>query len=495
MKIDAVRKTALSGARWTLTARVGLQLITWPATIIVIRFLEPSDYGLFAIALLFTAFIALFAELGLGVALVQTREIDDGMARAASTLVLMLNGIMALAIAAIAPWVAWFYDQPDVALIMRVLTIELLIAAFAAVPQAMLERQLQFRELSLAQIAGGIAGAAVTLVAALLGAGVWALVTGNLTITLVRSAMLIAFYGRLVYPGKVSRVRIRPLVHVSTHVLAGRALWYWYGQADQFVLGKLLNAGQFGFYAVAAQLALLPGGKMMEVVNRVSFPILSRLQSDRPALRDIHLRLVAFLAMYGFGVCWGLAAVAHELVELVFGPKWGPAATPLALLAITAPLRMLSSLNNTTTVATGTPGAATKELLLAGVLVPVAVAAGAWWHGLLGASMAWLFSYPIVYLVSNRLTCASIGADIRAGLKPLAVPFIAGCAMLAAVWLVRGAIGTDAPIVLLLGAEIAVGGAVYAATMWLLAKALVLEAKTIVRDMLRPSASSANAPS
>ena len=140
MKTGDWRQTALTGARWALASRIGLQLVTWPITIVVMRLLEPGDYGVFAIALLFTGLIALFSELGLGVALVQARTVDEPMARAASTLVLMLNGAVALAIVGVAPWVADVYDAPDVTLVMWVLTLELLFGALAVVPQALLER-------------------------------------------------------------------------------------------------------------------------------------------------------------------------------------------------------------------------------------------------------------------------------------------------------------------------------------------------------------------
>ena len=486
MKPGELRKAALTGARWTVASRVGLQLVTWPITIVVMRLLEPGDYGLFTIALLFTGFIALFGELGLGVALVQTPALDEGMARAACTLVLLLNGAVALAIAVLAPWVAEFYVAPDVTLLMRVLTLELLFTALATVPQALLERQLQFRSLSIAQLAAGIVGAATTLIAALLEAGVWALVAGSLAMALVRSALLIAFHGRVVWPGSVKLAAVQPMVHVSSQVVAGRVLWYWVGQADQFILGRLLNAVQFGLYSVAAQLAMLPVGKAMEAVNRVAFPLMSRAVSDPQALRDMHLRVIKLLALYSFGICWGLAAVAPEFVVLVLGPKWEAATTPLAMLAIIAPLRMLCALHNTTTTAVGAPEAATKELLLAAVLVPLAVTVGAWRGGLAGAAGAWLVAFPIVYLVSNRLTCAAVGLTPFAGLRPLAAPVCSACTMIAGVWLVRRLVGDQAPVGLLLGAEIVAGGIVYAAAMWLMAKPLVIEARAVVRDVLVP---------
>lgn len=487
MKPGELRKAALTGARWTVASRVGLQLVTWPITIVVMRLLEPGDYGLFAIALLFTGFIALFSELGLGVALVQASTVDEPMARAASTLVLLLNGAVALAIVAVAPWVANVYDTPDVSLVMRVLTLELLCGALAAVPQALLERQLQFRSLSLAHVSGGIAGAATTLTAALFDAGVWALVAGTLVMALVRSGLLIVLHGRLVWPGRVRLATVRPMVHVSSQVVAGRVLWYWYGQADQLVLGKMLHAVQLGFYSVAAQLAMLPVGKAMEAVNRVAFPILSRARADSESLREMHLRVIGMVALYGFGVCWGLAAVAQEFVAVVLGAKWQAATTPLAMLSIIAPLRMLCALNNTTTTAVGAPEAATKELVFAAVVIPLAVTAGAWWGGLVGAATAWLVTFPVVYLVSNWLTCAAVGLATLAGSRPLVAPIFSGCMMFAGVWFIRRTLSPDTPVALLLGAEIFTGAAVYAGMMWLVARAVVDEARAFLRDMLRPN--------
>jgi teichuronic acid exporter len=487
-----LRQAALSGARWTISGRVGLQLVTWPATILVMRLLESADYGLFAIAVLVTGFIALFAELGLGVALVQAPQVSKEMARMASTLILILNGAIALTIIVLAPWVAELLDEPDVTPVMRLLTIELLLSALATVPQAMLERDLRFRQISIAQVAGGVIGALTTVAAALLDCGVWSLVLGNLVGALVRSVLQIGYYGGVVWPGRLRLAAIHPMVHVSGHVLAGRALWYWYGQADQLVLARLLHASLLGVYSVAAQLAMLPASKVMEAVNRVAFPILSRMRSGTAELGPTHERLVSLLALYGFGVCWGLAAVSHEFVVLVLGAKWEAAAIPLAMLSLIAPLRMLCSLHNTITTAIGSPQSATRELIVAGLLVPTAVSVGAWWNGLVGASLAWPLVFPFIYLLSNHLTCAAIGRHWWSGLRPLAVPLGAGLFMLAMVWLTRRVLD-DMPVAVQLGAEILVGALAYGGMLWMAARPLLLEARSLVLELVRPGRSAPSA--
>ncbi len=481
-----LKRAALSGVRWTLGSRIGLQLVTWPLTIIVMRLLEPGDYGLFALALVVAGFITLFSELGLGVALVQAPTITDEQARMACSLVLLLNVGIAGVLIAIAPWMAELYIEDDLTLVMQVLTLELLVSAPAAVPLALLERQLRFKAVSAGQIAGGLGAAITTLTAALLDAGVWALVAGNVTGSLFRSAVWIGAHGRLVRPGPLQWQTIRPMIKVSGHTLAGRALWYWSSQADQLVLGRLLHASALGLYNVASQLAMLPVSKVMEAVNRVSLPILSRLESAPADVQATHRRLTSLLAFYGFGVCWGLAAVAPEFVLLVLGEKWRGAALPLASLALVAPLRMLCAFHYTVVTAVGVPEVATRELLFASLCMPVAVAAGALSGGLQGAAWAWLLAYPLVYILSTFLTGRAIGLGPRRVAQPLLYPLLAGLAMLGTAWFCRQLLGPQVAVVWRLAIELPLCALAYLLVLRVLARTVLIEARTLVLDILRP---------
>ncbi len=482
----ALRQVALSGARWVLAARVGLQLVTWPITLLVMRLLDPADYGVFAIALLVSGFITLFSELGLGVALVQAPALGEHQTRMAVTLVLMLNAMIALVIIVLAPVIAVFFDEPEVTPVMRMLTLELFIAAMAMVPLALLERALKFKPVSLGHLAGGVAGSVATLGAALMGAGVWALVAGALTSALGRSAVWIMFHGGVVWPGRLRMDTIRPMVRVSGHALATRFLWYWSGQADQLVLGRLLHVSALGFYNVSAQLAMLPAGKVMEAVNRIAFPILSRLQSDLREVQLTHRSAAALLALYGFSVCWGLASIAPEFVGVVLGEKWRQAALPLAMLSIVAPLRMLSAFNNSVTTAIGMPQAATYEQVLACILLPSAVGVGAYLDGLHGAAWAWSLAYPPVFLFSNWLTARAMNTSQFAMLRTVTRPVVAGLCMVASVYGCRALLTNALPEFLRLASAILVGAITYLGVLWIIARPLLRDAWKLGCDLLHP---------
>lgn len=495
MTAEDFRRAALVGARWTIAGRVALQLIVWPVTIVVMRLLDPGDYGLFALAMLISGFVALFAELGLGVALVQAEEATEAKQRAAATLILGLNLLVVLLLQAAAPLLAAAFDEPALTAVARVLALDLLLSAVAAVPQTMLERQLRFRELSLAQVSAGVAASAATLATALSGGGVWSLVAGLLVQGVVRTLMLLRFHGGVVWPGRVERRLVAPMVHVGGHVIASRGLWYWYSQADLVMLGRILHASLLGYYSVAAQLAMLPASKAMEAVNRVAFPILSRLQSDRVALAEVHRRLIALLALYGFGLCWGLGAVADELVEVLLGEKWAGASWPLACLSFVAPLRAICSLHNTITTAVGQPEAATKELALASAVMPLAVAYGAWTQGLMGAALAWPLAYPVVYLLSNHLTCRAVGVHDWTGIRAMLAPVGAGLVMQVVVWFAGetfDAPGTSTGA--LLAGEIVLGALTYLAALWLTARRLLLDAFALALELFGRKKEAAGEP-
>jgi teichuronic acid exporter len=483
--MTALRDAALSGARWTLASRIGLQFVTWPITIVVMRLLDPADYGVFAIALVVHAFVSMFGELGLGVALVQARTMPAAQMRMAVSIVMMLNLALTAMIFVVAPWLAALYAQPEVTNVMRALALELVIAGLAVVPLAMLQRGLRYREISQAQIAGGIAGALTTLVAATAGAGVWALVAGNLTNAAVRSIGLIAAHGRLELPGAVRLPGVRPLAWMSGHTLAARLLWFWSGQADSLAVGLLLPTSALGAYSVASQVAMLPSGKAMDVVNRVAFPLLCAVQADATAAKGLVLRLRGLLALYGFGLCWGMAFVAPDLVLLLLGEKWGAAALPLALLALVSPLRMLSSLQNTAVTALGAPQAATREQTFAAMLIPLSVGAGAYHAGLEGAATAWVLTYPAVFALSVALTSRVLRQGWGDALRPALAPALAGAVMLGVATALRSAVTGDLTLTVRLACDLVLAALAYVAVMRLVAPSALHEAIELTRELVR----------
>lgn len=486
--MTSLRSSALSGIRWTLGARIALQLISWPITLISMRALDPKDYGLLALTMVVVGVISVAADLGLSVVLVQSRDLSEAESRSAAGVALISSMFFVCVLWLIAPWAAKWFQEPELALLIRVMSVDVLATAMAAVPQVHLERSLRFRELSLSLLFSGVVGVLATLGGALLGWGVWALILGTLLTTIVRCTMQIAYHGGIVVPSMHLGL-LCPYVERCAHIVGSRALWFWHSQADQIVLGRMLQATAVGHFMVAAQLATLPVTKAMDTLNRVALPTLSRLQGPAAGLSSVHSRLLGLTAAYAFLACWGLAAIADGLIPLLLGERWRAAAVLLELLAVIAPLRMISAVQNTAATAAGHPQAVTKELLLASTLIPAAVYVGASTGDVTNAARAWALAYPLVYGVSTWLTARAVGVPLGKCLRPIVGPVGAGLTMLGTVLILETTLQSQLhPIALLIG-SVAVGVAAYCATLAVLAPRTYAEARGLLVDLARRATS------
>jgi teichuronic acid exporter len=482
-----LKKRALSGMRWTVSARVLVQLITWPSTIIVMRLLNPQDYGLVAISTVVIGFVGLFGEPGLAAGLVQTRALREETSRAASAVIILLNLILFTGLELAASELAAWFREPQLTFVIRVASVSLLMTAIATVPQALLDRNLCFRETALALVAASLAGSLTTIACALLGLGVWALVVGSLVLSGMRSVLIISYNRGLVWPDLSQGLQpLRHLLHFSAHVIGIRMLWYWAINVDLIILGRLMHSAAIGSYSVGANLAAIPGDKVMEAVNRVSFPTLSRMHSEPAQFNATYERILRMLALYGFLVAWGLAAVAPEFVHVVLSDKWHLAVIPLAMLSIVAPIRMLTAFQATVNTAAGFPEAATKVLTLTSLLLPVGIVIGARVNGINGAAISWVVIYPLLFLLSTFLTCRVTHRTMRQNFRQILAPFIAGGCLLAVTCLVRVALSAYLPAVALLCVELIAAACTFLGTVKLLDPVLLSDALKLLRDLLQP---------
>lgn len=169
----------ITAVRWMAAARFGGQIATWAITIYVIRILSPEDYGLMSMAAVLMGFAMLVNELGLVPALIQAKKIDDYLVRQVFGALLVSNLAFCVVLYVAAPYFALFFEDGRLAPIVRVLAIMLPIASIGAVPEALLQRSIEFKGLTVVQFLSMIAGSLTTLALALGGSGVWALVIGT----------------------------------------------------------------------------------------------------------------------------------------------------------------------------------------------------------------------------------------------------------------------------------------------------------------------------
>lgn len=333
--VDAaeVGAKARSGAVWSALQIVGRNVLSIGSTAILARALSPDDYGLMGMVATLTALLLVFSDMGLSWATIQRRDLGTAQVsnlfwiNAASGVVLWLACVL------VAPWVAGFYQRPELQAVTAVMGASFLLGGLAVQPFALMRRRMQFRSIALIELAAVIAAAASAIIAAMQGLGYWALVVQALVGQGLR--LLLAWRpAGLELLAPRSGVGTRSMVAFGGLLALNGVLIYAARTLDSVLIGRVWGAEPLGYYTRAYFLMLLPSTLATSVIANLMVPTLSALQDQPQRFGDAYRRAVAVVAFIGCPLAVGLALTAHEAVRLVYGPDWTPVAPMLVWLSI-----------------------------------------------------------------------------------------------------------------------------------------------------------------
>ena len=473
----SLRTRAAKGVFWTATGAWGRQIAVFVVFAILARLLEPADFGLVAFAAVFVGFTHVLAEEGLVDALVQRKDLERAHLDAAfwTTIVFALG--LTLILAALSVPIAKLLGEEELAPVLVVLALSIPIASSSLVQRALLTREMKFRSLALRSLAAITVGSIFGVTAALLGFGVWSLVVQNIvgvttgTIVLWR---VTDFRPRLTF----SYSHCRDLLGFGSNVVGFRLLIYFTRRADELLIGAFLGPAALGFYTIGYRMLRMLIQVTSSLIDRVSFPLYSRLQ-DKPArLRLAFYKSTSFAALIAFPAFLAAAVLAPQVVQVFFGPKWADSVPIMQILAFFGLIQVLTYLNGTTIKALGKPGwlvvivGITAALKVSAFLVAVqfglvAVAVAATCVGLAVA--------PLYYWGVRRL----VGIGIREYWRSLRVPIVAAI-LSAATMLALRLLLDDAQAFVVLAVAGPAGVVVYYAAVRLLSPPLASEVRDLV---------------
>ena len=453
------------------------QVLSWVATLVVIRLLAPSDYGILALAQLLIGFALLINEIGLTPALIQARHAPPVVIASVHGYVLLSNVLLYTLVYFLAPLFAHFYGVEDLVSVIRVLALQLLIGAFGAVPSALAKRNLEFKYLSLIGLTATVLGSLASLLVALLDGGVWALVSANLVMGIVQSVGVSAMTRFNVAPS-LRLSGMRQLVSFGAWISGSRLAWYSAQSADDLLIGKVFNNEVLGHFNVAKNLAAIPMSRIMEIINQVTFPIYSRLDNNADRALTYFLKSV-WLGMLVFcPVTWGLSSVADVFTSVALGDKWAEAAFPIRIIALSIPIQALSFLLTPVIDALGRPDIGFRNSIARLVIFPLSVVVAIPW-GLDGICITFLIGRLITLLMFVRIARVVVPVTMKSIWRAVAAPVIASTVMYAGVTFSIAAIGKSIEPAIVLGLGVAIGALIYTGMLVLFAPQTYGELKSL----------------
>jgi O-antigen/teichoic acid export membrane protein len=469
---DDLDTKIVRGSAWAVLGYGGTQVLSLVTMLVLTRLLLPEEFGVVALAIAVLAVAQIAQESGLGAALIVYR----GELRPAAASVLVFSPVAALGLYVAcflaAPIAAWFFHEPQLTEVIRVLGLVLVLRGLTIMPLSLLERDLRFGPITAGELAAGIAQAAVAIGAALAGAGLWSLVLGQLAFALVKVVLAWVYAPLRPSPFEAERATLRELMRYGRHVGAANLINYGNANSEGIVVGRALGATDLGYYAIAARLGSMPVNVLGNILGRGVFAALARVRADAERFRAIWVENLQRLALFSVPAAIGIALVAEPLVLTLLGPTWKPAIVPLQLLALSSVVRTFSATAGEVFQAAMRPRLRVLSESVYLVLIVPSLVVGARGFGLTGAAASVLlvnvvFGLGLLYGMT-RLT----GLRVRELLRALARPAIGWGLLTLSVLAARPAVdglSSAGQLVVLTS----IGAAVYCLGLALLARDLV----------------------
>lgn len=445
------------------------------------RLLDAKDFGLVALALFVVTLAQTLVKAGLAEAIVQRKDLSVEHVRAAFWTSTGLGVVLAGATALAAPLIASAFDEPRLASLVRVLSVNFVLFGVASVSQALLQRELEFRAIAVRSMLGSFLGGVAGIAAALAGAGVWALVVQNLVDQVTATVVLL----RAAPPdlgGRPRRWAIADLMGFSARSLGIQLNNFAFRRADDVLIGWRLGSTQLGFYSVAYRLMRLVDDMVSKVLLNVAFPTFSRIQHDKARsalmLRDASRIAAAALCP----VFVGMSLTAGDLIPVAFGSGWDDAVVPMRILSLVGMLQGVQYFSSTALKAQGRMDLLLRWAIANTILTVVAFFVAAP-HGIVAVAAVYTALGYALSPVLPILVHRELDAPVRPWFGGL-VPVLLACGVMAAAVLATSWALGDRAEVLRLVVQVPVGVAVYAFVLTRSAPDLLGRAVSLLPDRL-----------
>ena len=431
-----VARAVQTGAGWSLINNVVIRLGTLVSGIVLARLLTPTDYGVYAVALVALTVLLSMNELGVSLAIVRWDHDLRTFAPTVMTLAVASSAVLYSICYAIAPSLADLMNAPQATGVLRLLSVVVILDAVGTVPLGILTRRFLQARRFVADVSSFALGTTVTILLAITGSGAMSFAWGRIAGAVVGIVLIWILSPVKIRPGW-DKVQARALIIYGLPLAGSSLLILALLDIDYIVVGKALGPAQLGFYLMAFSLSSWPVNMFAEAARRVSFAGFSRL-ADRPDdFGRSFQRGIGLLGAATVPVCALLVGYAQPLVGVLYGERWLPAASALEMLAVLGLLRVVYFIGYDALVAVGRSSALIKlQLAWITLLIP-ALVVGARTGGIRGVGLGHVAVAALAIVPALFHTLSRHGVRIIAVLKTFARPLLGGAAIVLASVLVQ----------------------------------------------------------
>lgn len=333
MSNQSLKSKVARGIVWRLVSRLSTQGVTFLVGIVLARLLGPEAYGRIAVLMIFIGMSETLINCGFGAALVQKKSLTEIDLNSVFYLQLFMAVVFYCILFFCAPLIASYYNDPSLALILRVQALILPLNSIRGVQSSVLSRNLWFHYSFRIGLSEVFASAIVGLSMAYFGFGIWALVGSSLA-SGVAGASSAIFWVRWTPQLVFSFNSIRELFCYGWKLLVSGIVDSVAGDLYGLVIGKFYSPKDLALYNRGRQFPQLAMDTINSSLSTVSFPALSKLQSEPDRMKNAMRQMIQVSTFFVMPMLAGMSATAESIVLLVLGEEWAGAIPYVSIACI-----------------------------------------------------------------------------------------------------------------------------------------------------------------
>lgn len=383
------RKQVTSSAAWVGLSTAIIKVLAFiTVTLVLARVLSPSDFGLVGLAWLAINSFDFLRELGITSALVYRQEEDDAISADVAYIALAAASVIIYAIVFVsAPWIEKFFTDADgLSAILRVLALTMLINAIGQVPYTLMAKNLDFRNKAIPEIIAGVGNSIVAIIMALSGFGVWSLVGGYLTDSILRN-ILVWFFTSWRPRLRFDRQVWSEMFTYGKHIVSSRILIFGITNIDDAMIGRVLGTASLGFYTLGYRLSNLPATHITKLISSVMFPAFSKIQKEQERIRKIFFQTIHVVVLVAAPISVATIILGPNFVHTYYLGRWDDAIVAMQWLTIYGFIRSIAANMGPILRAMGKPQWLSALALWRLITMAVLLYPAILWKGIVGVSI------------------------------------------------------------------------------------------------------------
>lgn len=412
-----------TGIIWSFVSQGGNQVIGLLVTFILARLITPAQFGTIGMVAVFSSFARIFVDFGFSSALIQKKIVSKVDIDTVFCVNLFLGFILSSLFFVAAPYIAEFYDKPELTLLTRALSPIFLISSISGVNRALTIKNLNIKLNTIIALIATIVSSISAIILAYNNFGEWSIIVKMLVDATVISTLYIVL-NPVHQKFNFAMHSFKGLFKFGANVAGDATVNYWSRNADNLLIGKFLGDSSLGIYTKSYAIMMLPLKNISSVIGRVMFPSFSILQDDIPKIRTIYLKATKLIGYITFPLMAGLAILAKSFVLVAFGENWTEMIPIISILSLLGAVQSILSLNGVIYNALGKAYIAFRVSIVMSVIYVLSFVIGILIGDLIGLVIAYAVTGVIVSLPNFYIAGKQIDVSILQMMKNLSNPVL-----------------------------------------------------------------------